>query len=422
MSSSSISLARDRTRAIWSQPYFVMCVVFVMYAVKVVCKILLGSSINSPVITADGFHNIADLFEAVAVIAVIYLSRGKPSKKYPFGRKQVEFLSSLAIGLGLLCLAATFAIDSLLGLLSYMPAIDETVRQWLPMLPEFRPLVMSPTAMPWTIAVTFGSALVSVLVSRYQIAIGRSTGHQALIADGEETASDGRIEAVALCGVLGEYLFHAPWIEYPLGLVVAILVVRTAFSLIHGGWRALLLGSLGEEHEKEIAERLVLIPRVLSVGELKTFRVGHGAVCMATLITRAGSKQIEYIKYGAQDAISRYFQGEGFKDFEIQLKFETPPLVRQRVAFAVARTPSPILAETIEDADYVVVCDLENDYIVRAKEIPASPTLAEVLREKRVSVLYLFRPALQISLSMDFLELREAPTFDLRALGIPPLY
>ena len=221
-------------------PIFVMVIVAAMYIIKSIVKVTLGTAINSPMLTGDGLHNIADIFEALAVILVIKVSMRPPSEKYAYGRKNIEFVSAGAIGLVLTGMSALFAVKSVTGMLASFPNLDTAVRGFIP-LPAFEPLVMSASHFPWVVAVTAGSVVLSYFVSRYQIGVGKRTGHDSLIADGEETASDGRIELVALVGVLAEYFFHAPWIEYPLGIVIAFLIFRTGKELWLKAWHVLNL-------------------------------------------------------------------------------------------------------------------------------------------------------------------------------------
>lgn len=65
-----------------TNPFVVMWLVVSMYLVKAICKIGLGSQINSPMIAGDGFHNLADILEALAVIAVIWVAKRPVTNDY----------------------------------------------------------------------------------------------------------------------------------------------------------------------------------------------------------------------------------------------------------------------------------------------------------------------------------------------------
>lgn len=373
-----------------TNPFVVMWLVVSMYLVKAICKIGLGSQINSPMIAGDGFHNLADILEALAVIAVIWVAKRPVTNDYPFGRKNIEFFTSLAIGGSLLILAVQFAVKSMVGLLAIWPNVDHGVRAILP-LPEHVPLVMNATTLPWVLAITIGSVMASFLVSRYQITIGRKCGHASMIADGEETASDGRIELITLAGVVGEYVFSAPWLEYPLGLLIAIAIARTGWELFRGGARVLLQHSIGAEHEEEIRKRCMRMAGVLALDSLKTFQIGSTAVCIMTITTEHRTGTLAQLKYGVEHHVRKYLLEAGFKDCEINLRFEKPEPARHRIAYAaVAQGDQLCIAPDVESATHVIVCDLENGMVVRTKEEAKPQNLVEYLKRKRVVRLYLF--------------------------------
>jgi len=168
---------------VFANPYAVMGIVIAMYIVKATLKITIGTDINSPMIAGDGFHNVADIAEALAIIAVIFVAKLPTGNEYPLGRKNIEFFSSLAIGVGLLSLSVKFALASIVGLLSYFPALDTMARTLLT-LPVHEPLLMDWQTFPWVVGITAGSAILSLLVSRYQMFVGKAAGHASLVADG----------------------------------------------------------------------------------------------------------------------------------------------------------------------------------------------------------------------------------------------
>lgn len=377
-----------------ASPFVVMALVIAMYSIKAVVKVSLGTAINSPVIAGDGWHNLADILEALAVIAVIWVARLPSSKSYPFGRKNIEFFSGFAIGLALIFMGCRFALQSVVGLVALSPGLDAGLRQFI-WLPAHEALVMTPALMPVVLAVTGLSVLASLAVSRYQVAVGKSSGHASLIADGEETASDGRIELVAFIGISCEYLFNIPWLEYPLGLVVAFLVARTGCQLASSAWKVLLQHSLGSECEAAITGIAGNVPGVCGLGCLKTFRVGHTAVVLLTVETRRNASTCQFIKYGLEERLSKYLLAAGFKSCDLHIKFAKPDPQRYRVAFVLRQEKGmTAVAGTLAEATHVVVCDVEHDTIVRARkdDVPAPQDVSAFVRDKRISVLYVFHP------------------------------
>ncbi len=402
-------------KALAASPFVTMWLVVGMYGFKAALKIGLGQHINSPMIAGDGFHNLADILEALAVLLVIWISRRPTSEDYPFGKKNVEFFTSLAIGTALLAMSANFALQSLSGLIALFPACDAAVRSFIP-LPVHHALVMSHDTFGYVVGLTFGSVVLSFLVSRHQIAVGKKSGHASLVADGEETASDGRIELIALVGVLGEYFFQAPWLEYPLGLLVAGVIAHTGWELFMGGFRVLLQHSIGAEHEGEIRRRCLAVFGVDSLGNLKTFQIGSTAVCMVTVTTEHNTSTIAMIKYGLEHTLKEYILGAGFKECELHVKFQKPEPQRHRVAFAVlAREHHLVVSPTVAQASHVIICDVEHGDIVRSKQEPKPDDMAEFLKRKRVTTFYLFSDAPQ---AVEGVQVASSPSFQAHLVGI----
>jgi cation diffusion facilitator family transporter len=406
-------------------PMFVAGVVAVLYAIKAGAKIGVGSWINSPMITGDGFHNIADVLEIIAIGVVMFIAARQASERYPYGRKNMEWFTSLAIGIGLFVAAGNFVIDCVVGLLHYIPFADNFVRGIITM-PAHEGVNMTGETFPWVLGITACSFLLSLVLSRYQ-----------MIANGEEAASDGKIEAVTVVGVIAQFVTGWGFLEYPLGLLVAFLIMRTAKELFMDGWRVLLQHSIGAEHESAIRSACEGVHGVSGISELKTFQVGHTAVVMVTCEALASSHGMTYIKGAVETAIRGYLLADDsdFKGADVHVKMQRPDPNRFRIGFAVEfHGCEPRLAASLDDMTHLAVCDVEHDDIVRTKLVPASGTVAELLIEKRVQQLYIFdepgqraqqlrgavRQALQPGEErvVPIPELRQAAAYHLPVLGV----
>ncbi len=335
-------------------PYTVMGVVLVMYLIKVTAKLGIGMRVHSPMITGDGWHNVADIFEALMVIGVIFFSRLPASDSYPLGRKNIESLFSVLVGVGLALAACSVIWSSISGAIALSAGAPAGVLiSW-----EFA---------PWVMGVTLGSALLSMGVSRYQIKIGRDSGHEALVADGEETRSDGRIELATFIGVCGEYFFHSPWIEYPFALIVAYLMFKTAWEIFNRGWGALMKRSIGLGHEQQIRLLVEDLPGVVEVDEIKTFRTGSKVILILKVLTRQDSRINRLLKKAMAVHIAQYLRSEEFEDGDFFIRFDEPDPERFRRAVAVHTYRGNLeITRELDTADAVMICDIEHGRVVRA--------------------------------------------------------
>jgi len=387
-----IQYVHRKLREALRQPSFqVMLLAALMCAVKAALKLGIGSHIHSPMITGDGSHNIGDAIEQLVAIVAMLVAGLPASKEYPFGRKNIESFASLIIGAGLLALSFMFVVKSAVGLIASWPAMDQAVRSVI-WLPDHQPLILSNATFPWVVAVTAGSAALSLLVSRTQIRVGKRTKNAILEASGTEIKSDARIEGVTLAGVLAEHFLHLPWLEYPLGLFIAYLIARSGWELFHKAWRVLLQHSIGHEHEERIRELCQTVPGVLHVARLKTFQVGQMASCTISIHSRRGGRTNAHIRCGIEELVTSYLIGQEFTECELQIEFHRPEPVRSRVAFALMRKDgSAAIAPDLQAATHLVICDLEDGTIVRTKEQDLPPDPVAFLVRKRVVGLYVFQ-------------------------------
>jgi len=404
-------------------PYVVMAAVLAMYGVKVAAKLTIGRHIHSPMITGDGFHNVADAFEAVLILVAVWISRLPPDERYPFGRKNIESLARLGIGLGLVPTALHFGLTSLMGLAAYAPDLDHALRQLAPFgLPRPEPLLMGsdangPNGLWWILGITGGSAVLSMVMSRYEIRAGKANGHASMVADGQETASDGLIELVIFAGVCAEYAFDAPWIEYPLGIGVAVLVGRTGFELLLGGWHALLQYSLGREVEDAIRRCCAVTRGVMDVEQTTTFRVGSRAVVILKILTEAPAGAHDDIKKALKFHLAATLAEHGIEDAEFHLRFSPPKVVETRLAYAAMIDGETVaVARDLASATHFLICTAENGEVRRwtLEQPPAAcdGDLLSWLEGKRVVKLCFFGDRRG---NVTFVGV---PSCDLRTLGL----
>ncbi len=363
------------TRIRWSSPYVTMMVVLAMYVVKATAKLVIGSWVHSPVISGDGMHNVADFFEAVFVIVGVFIATRPPNGKYPFGRKNVESILEVMIGLGLAVAMCVVAKDAVLGIIRSMHAASAGPDTFTP-----DSLRMGPRYFWWVTGVMFVSACISVGIGMYEVATGKASGRSSIIADGKETLVDSGIEFTALVGILCEYRWNAPWIEYPLALGVAFLMAKTAWELTSRGLDGLLQRSLGPTIESALREYTEMMPGVIAMTGLKTFRIGSTAIVIAKVASRCHGRALQHLKRAVLDDLRKNLAWYGFRESERYLRFERPTPHRRRDAYAIIRREGiAAIAPTLEVATHLRICDVDNDAIVRWTDVEKPINRLDVL-------------------------------------------
>jgi cation diffusion facilitator family transporter len=360
-------------------PYGVMSIVLAMYVAKVISKLAVGDRVNSPMITGDGYHNIADIFEALLVIATVFFASRPADGAYPLGRKNAESLLSFLIGGALLVMACKLAVGSLFGLAGSK-------------LFQHEPLLMGPEHFWWVAGVTGGSMALSFVIGAYQIRIGRAGGYESLTADGQETRSDGMIEAAAFAGVLSEYAFDAPRIEHAFALLVAFKMGQTGREIAGRGLAALLQRSLGAEAEGAVRGAVLSIHGVADVGSLKTFRVGQKAVVIIKIVTRCGPAANRLIKEAAVARMTAALKEAGQEAGEFFVRFDRPDPDWHRLAVLIVHKDGRARVAEPHEASHLRICNIDDGECVRTKDRPLPKTtdaIAALIREKRIRALLL---------------------------------
>jgi hypothetical protein len=246
---------------------------------------------------------------------------------------------------------------------------------------------------PYLLGITVFSIVVSLVMSHYQIAVGKLTGHAIVEAAGQEMRVDSRIELVTLVGILSQKLFpSAPFLEYGFALVIALVVLHTAFDLFKDAMRALLAKSIGAKIDEELRRMCLCIPGITNVVSLGTFRVGPLAVVKVTLNTMLDGA-VPLLTDAVEKQLSQYVVSQGFVECQADVMFKKPTPNRHRIAYAVKCSKQgqiETVAATTSQATHIAVADIEFGEIDRATLHPVPADLNEFLARKRVRALYVF--------------------------------
>ncbi|MBI3633349.1 MAG: cation transporter [Candidatus Vogelbacteria bacterium] len=185
-----------------------MCLVVILYLLKVPAKLALGVYIHSPVIYGDAWHNIVDMAQSLLVIGALFFA----------GISKIAV--NLVLAVGLIYTARDVGLSSWGGILQNFPIIRECVpRVFCVSAPHL--LVFGQQYLDLILIVLVLGALLSLAVGSWQIRIGQNIGNDNVVLNGKETIGDSAIEFAVLLGIVGEYFFTISWLEYPLGLVIA---------------------------------------------------------------------------------------------------------------------------------------------------------------------------------------------------------
>jgi cation diffusion facilitator family transporter len=190
---------------------------FLNFAVAI-AKGLYSVSSGSVTLGADAFHSVLDGSANVLALVGMHLSTKPASAAHPYGRRKIELLA--AVGIGVLIAVSLLEVAS---------------AAWHSLAAR-RP----PPDIGWSgFAVVLASMAVNLLVSRYEAAQGRRLKSPLLAADAHHTQSDLYASGAVLVSFIGAQRGFW-WADGVCGLAVVVMVGRVAWAVLRENVPSLL--------------------------------------------------------------------------------------------------------------------------------------------------------------------------------------
>lgn len=225
----------------------------IVNSVLCVFKIILGFTINSIAVIADGFHDLADSLAACITLIAVRIARMPADKGHPYGHARAEYLASLLVSV----------IVLIVGYQMLKSSIEECRH------PE-------PTEFSWLMV---GFMIFAILFKGSQalftIATGKHIHSLPVIAAGTDNRNDVITSIIIVAGMLIDY-FAGIDLDGYLGGLVSLFILFTGIQLIRETINP-LLGDPPDQEKVEEIERIILSqPEVLGMHDLVLYNYGPG--------------------------------------------------------------------------------------------------------------------------------------------------
>ena len=216
-------------------------------------KMILGLMTGSLSVTADAVNNLSDASGSILTLIGFRLANKPADPQHPYGHARFEYLSALAVSAMILLMGFEVGLSSLRKIFDPTPVI-------------FTPL---------TLGILPASIAVKLWLCRFNRALGRAIGSNALLA----VAADSRNDCIATGAVLLSGLletFAGLRLDGIIGLGVAVFILTSGFRLA----RQTISPLLGEQADPELREKLLAQlrrhPKVLGYHDLMIHDYGPG--------------------------------------------------------------------------------------------------------------------------------------------------
>lgn len=198
-----------------------------LFALKYWAGIVSGSV----ALLADAWHTLSDSLSSIIVVIGTKMSDKPADDEHPFGHGRNELIASIFIGF-------------LLGFIAY-----EFGKEAIAKLLDRESVVFGKLA----IIVTIVSIVLKEGLAQIAFWAARKTNSLTLKADAWHHRTDALSSVIILGGIfLGKYFW---WIDGVLGIIVAILIVYTAYEIITDAIKSIL----GEHPEEELIQKMEVI-------------------------------------------------------------------------------------------------------------------------------------------------------------------
>ncbi|GAA0242577.1 cation diffusion facilitator family transporter [Metaclostridioides mangenotii] len=173
-------------------------------------KIIVGSSVKSASMTADGFHSLSDgTSNIIGLIAIFFASKPK-DESHPYGHKKIEAIASLIIGIMLLFIAIKIILTAFYNLQN--------------------PVELSINALSLIVMVV--TLAINIFVSTYEYRVGKELNSQILMSDSIHTKSDIFISIGVLFTLLGVRLGLPSIVDPIVSLAVSGFIINSSYEVL----------------------------------------------------------------------------------------------------------------------------------------------------------------------------------------------
>lgn len=207
-------------------------------------KIIIGTSIKSASMTADGFHSISDGTSNIVGLIGIALASKPIDKEHPYGHNKFEVIAGLFIGGMLFFLGSKIIIEA---------------------ISRFKNPV-TPTITIASLIVLVITLLINIFVCTYEYRVGKKLNSYILVSDSLHTKGDIFVSIGVLITLVGVKLGLPAIIDPIASLVVAGFVLHSSYEIFESTIDILVDTAIIDESEiREVLKEFKAIKGVHNI-------------------------------------------------------------------------------------------------------------------------------------------------------------
>jgi cation diffusion facilitator family transporter len=225
----------------------------------VAINLIIAIASKSLVVGAEAFHNLVDLLTSIAILAGLKFATRK-SRAFPYGLYKLENILAVLLALMIFYTAYEFIHDAVAN-----TAEDRLVEPWM-----FGGLVLV--------------TVIPLLYSHFLLRAGKQANSPVLIATAKEFRTHVFTTGIVFVSLLS---INTNFPVEQIGVIlIAIIIIKTAWELLADGVRSLLDASLSQDILEKIQALIIAEPAVASVQWLSGRNAGRVRFVEAGVVLR----------------------------------------------------------------------------------------------------------------------------------------
>lgn len=230
--------------------YKVSLISIITNLVLCVFKFIAGFLGNSKAMISDAVHSASDIVSTFVVMIGIFISRKKSDERHPYGHEKFECIAAIILAVMLFIVGFGIGMDGVNSIIdgSYKSAKEVG-----------------------TIALiaAISSIIVKEWMYHFTIKAAKKINSGALKADAWHHRSDALSSIGALIGIIGA-MFGITILDSIASIIIAILIIKTAFDIIKDGIDKMVDTSASKETIEEILNLAKNTEGVKEIDNIKT--------------------------------------------------------------------------------------------------------------------------------------------------------
>lgn len=223
-------------------------------------KLFIGLATKSVSIMADSFNNLSDTLSSFITIVGFKLGAMPADEEHPFGHGRLEYFSGLIVSLLVLFVGIMFLYNSLKKIISPEPLNVTTI----------------------SIILMIVSILVKVIMSNFNFKLGEKINSTALKAAALDARGDVLITATVVLGLIIYRFTGFERADGIIGLIVAIMIIKSAISLIIDTVNPLLGEKVDNEMIESIEKAIMKYDEIYGVHDTVVHNYGPTTIMSST--------------------------------------------------------------------------------------------------------------------------------------------